>query len=278
LSTPIIFFHYGTSDYLKYSIKSAKKNNPNSRIILLTNQENHSISLPDGCEKHLLDDYSDGYNKFVDVYEHLSTNDKFYEFICFARWFVIHEFVVRHNIPRFFYADSDVLLFCDIEEEAKKFETCKFTVTNCVSAGITFVNDVDVLKQYCDLCMNVYTRKDMFSYDRVSFHYMLLQKNGRAGGVSDMNLWDIMRRDGMNNPGMVGETSSIINGSTFDHNINQSDGYEMENGMKKITWKKGIPYVKNTWLDKDIRFNCLHMQGSGAKHLMGQFLYKHEAK
>ena len=64
---------------------------------------------------------------------------------------------------------------------------------------------------------------------------------------------------------------SIINDSTYDHNINVSDQYFDFNGIKNIKIKDGYPYVYNHKLNKDIRFNSLHFQG-GAKNQISKFL------
>ena len=41
-------------------------------------------------------------SSFANVYDHLSTNDKQFELICFLRWFAIKNFVNKHSIKRFF--------------------------------------------------------------------------------------------------------------------------------------------------------------------------------
>ncbi len=73
-----------------------------------------------------------------------------------------------------------------------------------------------------------------------------------------------------------GESMSIIEEepgihSTFDHNINVSYGYEMENGMKKFKFKNGVPYCYNKTYDLDVKFNCIHFQGQYAKQFMRSF-------
>ena len=69
-------------------------------------------------------------------------------------------------------------------------------------------------------------------------------------------------------PGRVGEMMQIVNGSTYDHNINTPDqGFSFKNGKKDFILKEGIPYIFNNTLNKEIKFNSLHFQG-GAKNLI----------
>jgi hypothetical protein len=69
-------------------------------------------------------------------------------------------------------------------------------------------------------------------------------------------------------PGRVGEMMTIIDGSTYDHNVNVPDqGFEFENGVKKLKVIDRKVFVYNNRLKRDIKFNSIHFQG-GAKHMM----------
>ena len=70
-------------------------------------------------------------------------------------------------------------------------------------------------------------------------------------------------------PGRVGEMMSNVNNSTYDHNINVSDGDYEFNGVKTVKdYEDGRPSIFNHRLDRDIKFNSLHFQGA-AKNMMG---------
>src|SRR3990167_793882 len=268
LNIPIIYIHIGWSDYLQYSIQQARRRNPMSRIILLGTEENDRF---DHIEHYNIKEYFHSAKEFEKIYQHMSTNNIHFEKFCFSRWFILNEFVKFHNIYRFFTTDSDTLLFCDVNEEAEKFKNFRYTTTNRISAGITFIMDLTVLNEWCQLTTNIYSKKDKFNFNKCFYHFKNLQENGRAGGANDMTIWDIFSNDGYNNPGMVGETSTIFSDdTTFDHNINQSDFFEMENGIKKIKWFNKNPYGYNQILKRDIRFLMLHFQG-GAKSFMKEY-------
>mgnify|MGYP003631664149 FL=1 len=267
MSIPIIFFHVGGSDYLEHTLKQAVATNPNSDVYLLGDVENSKYSeivnfVP---YENFFEDVWD----FKKMYTHMSTNDPAYEMICIVRWFIINRFCKKQNIDKFFCCDSDVLLYCDITEEQKKFADYRLTLTHNISAGITFVNDLAVLDEFHQLCKDIYSKKDMYNFNRCKLHYKNLQNSHRAGGVCDMTIWWIYRNIG--NPGDYGETSAIINDSVFDHNINGDDGYETENSLKKVYWEDNIPHCKKTWLNKKIKFNCLHFQGQPAKALIKEY-------
>ena len=87
-----------------------------------------------------------------------------------------------------------------------------------------------------------------------------------------MTLWEQFRKK-TTNPGLIGEMSIIINDSTFDHNINSSDGYEMKKdiAIKRIYMIKGMPHAKNLSDGRMIKLHTIHFQGM-AKSLMKEVL------
>ncbi len=266
MSIPILFFHATNPEYLGHTLKQAKNTNPSSDIILLGDDSNNTY---DFVQHHNFMDYYDTASGLEKIFFNLSTNNPQFEYICFARWFIIRDFCRKHNIDKFFYCDSDVLLYCDITEEYEKFKDYRYTLTHNISAGIAFINNIEVLDDFCKLTMDIYSKRDGFNLTKCEQHFQNLQKHGRAGGVCDMTVWHIYRNLG--NPGDVGETSAILNNSAFDHNINGDDGYETENGVKKVYWQGNEPYCKNIRLNRLIKFNCLHFQGGNGKLLIPSY-------
>ncbi len=134
----IIYFNVGNPDFLFYTLKQARETNPDARIVLLGDDTNNQY---DFVEHHNINKYSANADKFKQVYSHMSTNNEQFEFICFARWYIINDFVKEQGIESFFYSDSDVLLFCDIKDELEKFRNYRYTLTHNISAGIAFFLD-----------------------------------------------------------------------------------------------------------------------------------------
>jgi hypothetical protein len=80
------------------------------------------------------------------------------------------------------------------------------------------------------------------------------------------------------NNSKVANFSKVTDDITVENCINVSENYleaeyQMKLGVKKIIFKKGLPYGFNNNLNKEIRFLCIHCQGT-AKILMRFFYYK----
>ena len=136
------------------------------------------------------------------------------------------------------------------------------------------MNDRTILDEYVQLVLDSYRGTDQVMLDKATAHFQVLQKNNKPGGVCDMTWWMFLRNK--NPPFDFGESMSIITEqdgvhSTFDHNINVSYGYEMENGIKKFKFKNGVPYCYNQTYNLNVKFNCIHFQGQPAKQLVRSF-------
>lgn len=287
MSLPIIFLHKGPADYLLYTLKQAIKWNPNSDVILLGDESNKKNAELAGALYFPYEDYkTEAQNVLVKHYKHMSTNPAHYELICIARWFIINEYMEKNNIEHAFITDSDVLLYCNVQEEMEYYwHSYRCTLTHNTSAGISFILDRNILREHCDFVIDCYTGKNKFYFDKAKAHYETLQKNGRPGGVCDMTWWGFFRY--LKPPGDFGETmdvrscpapnrisdlSDMRGHSTFDHNINVSYGYKIKNGIKHFKFYEKVPYCNHERLG-EIKFNCIHFQG-GAKGLIKKFYEK----
>jgi hypothetical protein len=281
MTIPIVFFNFGNPNFLDIGLKQASHHNPDADIYLIGDDTNYKDYVKYIHYTELMDEDAIEFNNH---FINLSTNNEFYEKICFLRWFLIRNLAKQNNINRLFATDSDVMYYCDITKEAENFKNYRYTLTHNVSAGIGFINDIKCLDQFCEFTNGVYnslkhgqnlqvdrsnSSKFKYYYDKFSGVYEIRKRNLLPGGVCDMTFWGELRL--MDNPGLVGETSAIINNSTFDHNINATDSYEWKNGIKNFVWKDKIPYCHNKWLNRDIKFNCVHFQGAHRKALMKNF-------
>jgi len=72
--------------------------------------------------------------------------------------------------------------------------------------------------------------------------------------------------------------AQVIDGATFDHNINVAenylpDEYLMADGHKKIEWYDDLPHGRlnyHTWRYAT-KFNALHFQGQYMKQMMKEY-------
>ena len=260
---PVVLIHRGFEPYVQTTIQQAKQFN--ERIILLGDDRNkHCESF---CEWHNLHDYFGIATEFEKIYEPLSTLGD-YELFCFQRWFILHEFVKKNNLDTVFYMDTDVMLYCNVTKEWEKFKNFIFTLV-LKSVGCTSFFTAEGLKDFCKYLYETYFNKGTYEYDKIASHYHVRQKHGLPGGVCDMTLLEYYGRYYCANG--VGEMTYNIDGSVFDHCVDQKDYfYEHENGLKKIHMKEGIPYVRNERTKELVKFNSLHFQG-GSKGYIDQY-------
>jgi hypothetical protein len=263
---PVVLIHSGNPDYLQYSIKKALQNN---EVHLIGDVDPNIENL----NFHYISDYiTEDYHKFISCYKHLSTCPYDFELFCFLRWFLLREFMNRNNIEVSFYIDSDVMLYVNVNEEYHKFIQYDFTLLHRTAAVSSFITKVGI-ENFCNFLIKTYSEQNSYNFEKIESHYIVRQKHGLPGGVCDMTLLDFFHyhSDIGGGPGKIGEMMTIIDGTTYDHNINAEDQYFEFSGIKKVQMIDGFPYVMSKKLNKLIRFNSLHFN-SGAKYLMKNYM------
>jgi hypothetical protein len=126
-SSPIIFCHFGFSDYLKFTLFSAKISNPHKNVILIGDNINKFIANELGII-HI------DFNIYEKEYSILQFNRDF-KFIAgkshgrldwtkfvFKRWFYVNEYVTKNNIESFWHFDSDNLIISDLSKKEEYFK------------------------------------------------------------------------------------------------------------------------------------------------------------
>ena len=263
---PVIFIHQGYQSYLDFTVQQASKKN---KVFFIGTQEppkNDNLSF------FQLKNYNKYTSQFSNIYENLSTNEYNYELFCFLRWFILKEFMEEQNLDTVFYVDSDVMLYVNVIEEYEKYEQYDLTLLHRTAAISSYFTKVG-LDNFTNFLMDTFSNKQSYNYQKIASHYHVRQKFNLPGGVCDMTYFDFFHYmdDGGGGPGKVGEMMSIIDDSTYDHNINVPDQYFDFNGIKNVKIKDGYPFVYHHKLKKDIKFNSLHFQG-GAKYHISRFL------
>lgn len=259
----IIFIHKGKSKYLDLALKQAHKSNPDATIILLGENYNNRLNF---VKYYNINEYKTEADNFKQYYKHFSTNSYNFELFCFQRWFILKDFINKHKIKQFFYCDSDVLLFNNLIKD-NNFKKFNFTLSEEFCAHNSFWNKSNEINLFCNFLKNVYTKNDQKTYNQLLDFWRNHQKNKKNGGICDMTLFNLYKKI---NHKKIGETSIIINNSTYDHNINtnKQGGVKFQNifKFKKIIWINHIPYVKTK--DKNIiKFNSLHFQGNAKRYM-----------
>jgi hypothetical protein len=251
---PIIFIHNGNHSYLKYSLRQAKFFNPDSPIYLIGDTKNDKFNF---LSHHYIKDYFTEAREFESIYKHMSTNAYDTELFCFQRWFILKEFVKRNNIDNFLYLDSDILLYCNVNEYFRNFDNYEISICNERGPQYTYFSNTNYLFNFCKFISSMFVGE---IFTRLSHEYEQRIQNKLHGGVCDMTAFFEYRN--LNRDKMI-DLNHIINNSVFDDNINFSQGYEMEGPRKKIYWKEGIPYGLHLESQTKIKFNGLHFQGVG---------------
>ena len=276
MNVPIVFVHRGNQEFLQYSILQSAKSNPKSKIYLLGDESNQSFSdLAENVVWKNCSDYEDNrIEEFAKNYKHMSTNPAQFEFLCFYRWFVLNNFLSTIKQEYIFYADSDVLVFDDVTQKERFYKDYRLTLSHRYCPNSMYIKNDGILGEYLSLVEGIYGGDNPIGFEKCKDHYERLQRFNKPGGVCDMTLWEIFNVKN-ENPGFIGEMSSVFDDETFDHNINASDGYQMQTEgplkIKKIAIEDNNLYgfLKS---GRKVKFLSLHFQGN-AKFLM-QNIYK----
>ncbi|HBE16397.1 MAG TPA: hypothetical protein DDW51_01970, partial [Cyanobacteria bacterium UBA11367] len=259
-SIPIVFIHQGDSDYLKYTLSQVKHSNPDSTVFLIGDAANaHYYNLAEFVD---IFKYCNEAVEFAKIYQHYNTNSLGYELFCFQRWFILKNFLLENKIDKCLYIDSDVMLYANVAEEENKFKNWDLTLSYETSPHCVFVNKLKTLEDFCNFICEIYTNPSLIKLMESKFEERIQQN--LPGGACDMTAFIEYRRM---HPSKIGELSTIIDNSKYDHNINLSEGFEMQDGIKNIYFVNGQPCCKDLKFGNPIKFNCLHFQGNAKKYI-----------
>ncbi|EOR93973.1 hypothetical protein ADIARSV_2807 [Arcticibacter svalbardensis MN12-7] len=250
---PLIFVHKGNSSYLKPVLAHNYAFNKVADIYLLGDEQNGKIPF---VKHEMMEQYSATADKFAKIYEHMSSNPYQFELGCFQRWFIINEFVKQKGIEHFLYLDSDVMLFCNVKEVFNHFLPYDFTISQAHSPHITLFNSAS-LDRFCNYITELYSKPEYIA--RFKLSYQEFKDANRLGGICDMFAFSLYQQDVSDHVKEISEPSGAY---YFDSNINESDGFEMKAGLKKVYWKNNLPYAKTTGGESYVQLYALHFQGA----------------
>lgn len=260
MDLPIVFIHASNSDYLLYSLLQAKQTNPHSEIFLIGDESNNCYSF---VRHELFSNYFYGAGELVKIYKHFHNITPYLnELVCLQRWFILRDFMIINHLESCLYIDSDVMLYTNVTEEHNKFSDFDLTLSQSISPHCNYINKLSALEKYCNLVFGLYTNSSMLEYLEKMMHEYNQKK--KFGGVTDMSLFRAFKEMKEHH---IAELSTIIDGSTYDHNINLSNDFDTCNGIKKINFVEGQPFGKHIPSGKNIKFNILHFQGKAKKFM-----------
>lgn len=262
MNIPIIIVHRGDTFYLKLVLEQIRLFNPHTRICLISDASTDKYCF---VEHYNIDDYSKGADAFKMAYIHMSSNPYDYELICFQRWFCIRDFVKTQKIENFLCMDSDVLLYCNIDEVMQQYISYDFTTCNKQGPGCALFN-ISSISDFCEYMMSMYTEDILLN--KMESMYQEIIDNKQLGGVCDMVAF-VWFQD--NTKCNVIDIAIPTNGTCFDGCITWGQGFEMEDGKKKVYWIDNLPYGKLMNDQSLVRFYCLHFQGR-SKYSMYKYI------
>lgn len=260
---PIVYIHLGHLPvYLKLSVQQARQYNP--KVVLISDNK------PDfDCEWVDVSTVSDDVERFAAIYAHMSTNSKKFELICIKRWIILRNYMIKYNIDRAYYTDSDVMIYDNLENvynsHYSNYEVCytmpvdqenyRWTASACCSYW-----SLKAIKAFSDFIFHCYDTTGIKKLEEKWNYHM---QNGIPGGVCDMTLFYLFY-DKLSFCSLSSVTHDIV----FDQNFIDSENYyrneytteysdEFELQVKKLTWENKQPYARNLKLNKKVRFIVL---------------------
>lgn len=229
MDRPVIFCHYGFSDYLEYTLNCAKFNNPAKDVILLGDECNQKIAERCGAMHFLINDYNYGeaINTFDSVYRLVQgrkhnniKNGKDWVKFVFKRWFYVYNFVVANGITSFWHFDSDNMLLDPLQHHEQFFSSYDVTEQcngNCMNG---FISSPEVVYGYIQKINELFQRREFLQsyqkeYDEIHPEYAFTEMGAYV---------TFKNEEGLNSVRL----NTIVNDSSFDDCICQKHGMQME--------------------------------------------------
>src|SRR5215471_5287861 len=122
LSEPIIYTHFGASDYLSRTFECATITNPSARRVLLGDDQNKNVGHAAGWDFIAAADVqSDMRREFSEVFRWVqgrnhnpTRNGRDWLRYVFERWFIVEAYCTGSHIPCFWHFDSDVMILTQL--------------------------------------------------------------------------------------------------------------------------------------------------------------------
>jgi len=265
---PVLFIHAGNQEYLRTAIDQAKRYN--ERVALIGGASNSGFT-----EDHTL--WAEMFrDDLAGIYRHMNFTTEQSIRRNIERWFALKRWMEANGEERAFYADSDLMLYCDVDNVIADYGLSIASLSICIkpwpactsASGHCSYWSLEAIQDFCKFVRNMYTTNRGLMVLQYKWAAHLLMR--KPGGVCDMTLlyvWSL-GKDVINN-------AKAIREATFDENINVADNsvpdeYRMKDGIKEVKIMEDWPHGYNEHMEKWIAFNGLHFQGK-AKRLMEEY-------
>lgn len=255
MDVPIIFCHYGNSEYLRYTFRCAKLSNPHKEIVLLGDRANKRTAEQCGVRHLFFEDFNNGdeIKLFDSVYrlvqgrlhDHIRGGQDWVKFV-FKRWFFVFNFIIRNNFRSFWHFDSDNMILEDLAAHEWKFRgyDCTDQCDGICMNG--YISGPEVVKGYLNKINDLFQREGFLydqqrEFDEIHPEYAFTEMRAYALYKDEDNVRSV-------------RLNTIVDGTSFDDCICAAHGMEME----MARFGKAI---KKVFLTSDGGFYCVQ-QGS----------------
>jgi len=261
---PIVYFHIGNQPYLYRSIQHNKQF---GSVVLIGDESNRNADCIHVKYNQL---ETPELIEFTSNFVNYSTNSKIAELLCFVRMFYLRRWMELNSIREVVHVDSDCLLFRPLSEmfPDKKLAYIYRSGSDRMAASIhiSFLT-YEFLLAFEQLCRDIYVTKTKFHLieEKIKYH----QENGIPGGICDMTLYYLLTKELDVRPLMDIQPD----GSTFDDNINDTNGFAGPNTFVhenniKVLRQNGIVVEAKCVDGSYIRMNNIHYQGRAKKYIV----------
>lgn len=226
MSAPIIFSHFGNSEYLPTVLKAAKHHNPDKEIIFLGDQTNAWL----GSEfkithvPFLAFANSAKVRKFRDVFRlvqgpehnHLRHGTNWVQFV-FERWFYIGDLVEQNGIKRFWHFDSDNMILDQLsrfEDRFREFDLTEQCNGICING---FINNANIVHRYTDKIIEFFLRTEYLND--------VQSKIAPGSAVTEMWAYTIFKEEEQFSSARL---NTVTKNESFDDCLCQDHGMEVQ--------------------------------------------------
>jgi len=278
----VIMIHKGYSKYLEHNIAITSKNN---KIFLVGDKSLEHLEKKYNNLEFLNIDYylnSEEIKYYEENFVNYSTNDKDFEWFCFARLFIIKKFLDETKLNNIFHLDSDNVILrnlndfnfeSDIAYSIPLFQD-EFQMAGNICHGL-------INKEYCltfeEFYKNIYINKSNFDLieNKIDHH----KQNNISGGICDMTLHYLIYKSNklkiqnLNLP--IFDLNNDLN--YFIENLNSPEGPESKNNFYQARGRNKIyngMFLFDIINKKYCRIINIHYQGKSKRFLNSFTKYK----
>jgi hypothetical protein len=253
--SPIVFVHYGPARYVRWALASARKSNPETRVVFLGDESNRA-NAAGVADFYLFDDFGFGelINEFDNSFVVLQgENHRFTKqggieawlrFV-FRRWFLIGEFLECEEIDSFWTFDSDTLIFSLLRSREDRFAGYEATTQcrNCCLNG--FVRSRVLVERYTRCVLQLFKDRDYLASERER----LIRQAGLASNEMDA-FGEFRRRENVR----TFHAAQPLEGEFFDDALAYDANFEASS--LKVA---GHIQVKRLWSSPDGALYAKHL-------------------